>query len=361
MSIKSLWCLRRLSLHPFLQPAIRPSANVIHHAPRTPKLRHLSSTPPRHGPRTRFTMKQTAAQENKSRGGSADSFSGIPVSESELPSLTFWKKYAVPPLVPPGTVTPEECDEVCREYVALFTADPSSRPRTLPEFLTLHYIAGVIMSSSTGRFGLSLHILHQLIRQDYAPSILTLSNVAVKGGYLLSNIRFAYAKDGLEVLSRGTTNYRLDALTLLGQAYGALNTPEDDLKALKFLTTAEEVFAEKPYIPWVWHASAVLAQSEIYMRQKRPDLARELFKKHAQRFDKAEVHYAYAMLLPESDPERMHLLEQAAISVCPPAARELARIEQQRAKEPGLSKRDRRDFEVLADEWLMIAGDKEIA
>ncbi|KAI1094582.1 hypothetical protein F5B19DRAFT_445209 [Rostrohypoxylon terebratum] len=364
MSTKSLRHLRRLSPHLSLQPAVRPSANIIHHATQTSNFCHLSSL--RH--QFKYINKQKAPSDPNSHRVSPESFSYIKLTESDIPPLSFWKTFVTPPLVPADAVTAEECDETCREYVAQFAATPAARSRAaLPPLLTLHYIASVLMNSPSGKPGLAMHIMYQLVRKSYAPSILTLSWFAVKTGHLLSDIRFAHAREGLEALANPakgkstSTQYRLDALTLLGQAYGARNTPRDDVKALGFLTTAAEVFAEKPNSLWVWHASAVLVQSEIYMRQKRPDLALSLFEMHAQKLDNANVLYAYAMLLPDHHPKRTPMLERAAISACLPAALELGRIEQRRAKEPGLSARERRDCEVLADEWFMIAGERRAA
>ncbi|KAI0883441.1 uncharacterized protein GGS22DRAFT_167006 [Annulohypoxylon maeteangense] len=348
MSTKSLRRLIRLPLTLTLQPTNRPAPNIIPQSPRTPHLRPLSSTP------RPAKARPSAHRANVVR---------IQFTEADIPPLSFWETHAKPPLIPADTVTPEDCHAACQDYVPLALENKPDWRRVFNPFFTLHYVA-VILLNTPGNTSLALHILHTGIALNYAPSILTVARLAFKTNKL-DDSRFVAAKEGLGRLSspprKGPGSlYRPDALTLSGLAASALQTPKDDERALKFFEEAASVYASVPNAEWQWRTSAVLEQSKIRLRQKRPDLAREVLENNVRELDNAEVLYAYAMLLPDSDPARVRMIERAAISASPGAAREMGRIELERASQPGLSERDRRDRWVFANEWFRIAGDKSI-
>ncbi|KAI2471668.1 hypothetical protein F4781DRAFT_386276 [Annulohypoxylon bovei var. microspora] len=357
MSTKSFRHLKRLPLYIFWQTTIRPTLprNISHHAIQV----SLYSTPS-HATKDRSSALRFRVPANR------NSFEHVRFTAADAPPLSFWEAYTQPPLVPPDSVTPSACHEACRKYVSLSLEDGANWRSRCPSLFTLHYVA-VILINSSGNKDLAMHVLHTGVTQGYAPTVLTTARLALKAGKL-GRPQFEIAKEALERLSypvssnanRGN-HYRPDALTLSGLAASSMNTPKDTDRALKLFSEAAASFASSPGSSWQWRASAVLEHSKILLRQKRPDLARAVLGAQVRDLDNAEACHAYAMLLPPSDPERLALLERAAISGVEAAARELARVELERAAEPRLSKREQRDRRIIADEWLRIAGDEAVA
>lgn len=350
----------RLSLHLSRQAAIRPT-KIIHHAGRIPHLRPLTSTP--------FRLAKARVPPHR------NSFAQVRFTLADVPPLSFWVNHVRPPLIPDGEVSPAECLEACRRYASLAIEDaPGWRQRALSPtgpggnredgtipLSTLHYASIMLMSSPATGGHLATHMLHTGVTLDYAPSVLAMARMALKVGRL-HDPQFAATKEALERLASGPKSdpyYRPDALTLMGLLHARQGTPAGDERALRFFSDAEKA-ARVPNAVWQWRPSAVLGQSRTYVRRKQPDRAREVLQIAAKELDNAEVCFEYAMLLPADDPERMPMLERAAVSGVEGAAREMGRIELQRAAEEGLSSAERREREVLADEWLAIAGDKAL-
>ncbi|KAI1213431.1 uncharacterized protein F4807DRAFT_456774 [Annulohypoxylon truncatum] len=367
MPSKSIRHLTRLPLYLFLQPAIRPSTTItiIHHALRAPKPRYLSSSTPYHIRKSPTNNRHNGfTTEPPKHTSTRTKFTG-----SDAPPLSFWETYARPPLVPPDTVTPEACHTACKQYVSLALENLPNWQRRCPSLFTLQYVILVLMNSP-GSTALAMHITHTLVSLDYAPAILSLAYLGFRSGQLESNIHLTQAKQGLERLSSLTppnrsssssSTYRADALTLAGLIAASRQTPKDDTRALNLFTEASTAFTSSATAQWQWRASAVLAEGKIHARRSRPDLARAVYAAHARELDNADVLYAYAMLLERTDPARVPMLERAAVSACAGAAREMARVELERAEDAGLSKGERYVRRVLADEWLRIAGEKEAA
>ncbi|KAI1454986.1 hypothetical protein F4805DRAFT_295463 [Annulohypoxylon moriforme] len=343
----------RLPLYLPPQPATRSATNIIRHGPRTPHFRPLSYTP--RSPRNPTAKKTFMGPLFKYSIPQLTNKTPIRFSKTEIPPLSFWEAYAQPPLVPPETVTPEACRDACERYVTLAPEGGTGWRNHLPPLLTLYYTSVVLLNSPGNTTTLAVHMLQTGAALKYGPSILTTMRIAYKLDKS-DDHRFAKASEGLAVLCSGKGQYRPDALTLSGLIASSTQSPKDDVRALKLFKEAAAAFSANPSSLWQWRISAVLEKSKIYVRQKQPDLARAVLKENVSELDNADVLYAYAMLLPDSDPERVSMLERAAISASSAAAQEMGRIEQERASEPGLSDRERHDRRVLADEWFRIAG-----
>ncbi|OTA85093.1 hypothetical protein M434DRAFT_400255 [Hypoxylon sp. CO27-5] len=350
------------SLHLYRQAAIRPT-KIIYHAGRIPHLRPLTSTP--------FRPAKVRVPLHR------NTFAQVRFTLADVPPLSFWTSNARPPLIPAGEVSPDEFLAACRRYASLAIEDaPGWRQRdlsttasrgnlgndgTIP-FSTLHYASILLMRSPAAGGHLATHILHTGVTLNYAPSVLTMARLGLKAGKL-DGLQFSPAKEALERLASARNrdpHYRPDALTLMGLLHARQGTSAGDERALRFFGGASEAAAREPGAAWQWRPSAVLEQSRTYIRRKQADRAREVLRVAARELDNADVCFEYAMLLPVDDPERMPMLERAAVSGVEGAAREMGRIEALRAKEEGLSSAERREREVLADEWLGIAGDKAL-
>ncbi|OTA60779.1 hypothetical protein K449DRAFT_383512 [Hypoxylon sp. EC38] len=352
------------SLHLSRQAAIR-STKIIHNAGRIPHLRPLTSTP--------FQLAKVRVPLHR------NTFAQVRFTLADVPPLSFWTSNARPPLIPDGEVSPAEFLAACRRYAYLAIEDaPGWRQRhlstttttasggnfandgTIP-LSTLHYASILLMRSPAAGGHLATHILHTGVTLNYAPSVLTMARLGLKAGKL-DNLQFSPAKEALERLASGRNRdpyHRADALTLMGLLHARQGTSAGDERALRFFGDAAEA-AKTPGATWQWRPSAVLEQSRTYIRRKQVDRAREVLRTAARELDNADVCFEYAMLLPADDPERMPMLERAAVSGVEGAAREMGRIELERVAEEGLSSAERREREVLADEWLGIAGDKAL-
>ncbi|KAI0834829.1 hypothetical protein F5Y06DRAFT_277993 [Hypoxylon sp. FL0890] len=348
----------------YRQAGIRPTnTKTVCHAGRISHLRPLSTTP------FRPAKARVLAHRN--------SFAQVRFTLANVPALSFWESHVGPPLVPEGEVLPAECLEACRRYASLAIEDaPGWRQRALTPAVTtsgehnsddpiplstLYYAAVLLMRFPSEGGHLATHILHTGVTLNYAPCILTMARVGIITDKL-NRPQFEPTKEALEKLASNPNReayYRADALTLMGLFHARQGTSAGDDRALQFFRDAEKV-ARAPNATWHWRSSAALEQSRIYIRRKQPDLAREVLRVAAPKLDNAELCFEYAMLLPPDDPERMVMVQRAAISGVEGAAREMGRIESQRAAEEGLSSTERREREILADEWLGISRDKAL-
>ncbi|KAI4868951.1 hypothetical protein F4820DRAFT_408361 [Hypoxylon rubiginosum] len=347
-----------------------------------------------------------------------NSFEKVRFTIADVPPLSFWAEYIKHPMIQPDEVSAAECLEACRRYAALAIENsPGWRQRALTttaptittsngnsggassqddgkvSLRTLNYVFAFLIQSGTAGH-LATHIMHSGVMLGHAPSVLTAARLALERD-LLDRPHFAPAKEALERLaasasssspsssSRSSTKrldrgnssgdgdgdyYLADALTAMGLIHARQNTPAGDERALRFFDRASHAAAAAA--AWQWRASAVLAQTKIHLRRGRRDRARELLRETAPMLDNAEAYYQYAQLLEGEidDPERVALLERAAVGGAEGAAREMSRVELLRLEEEdgekkaggkgGLSEREKRDRRFLADEWLVIAGDK---
>ncbi|KAI1074102.1 hypothetical protein F5B20DRAFT_596652 [Whalleya microplaca] len=359
MSLRHLPLRYRLSplspLSPLTQITHQP-----HHTP-IPHPRPLSSTP--HPSR----MAKVPPHRN--------SFAEVRFTASDVPPLDFWERLARPPLITPDlapTLTASAIADAATRYAALALENaPGWRTHLHRHQLSphaLHAAAAMILTGGGSRtFYLALHILHTLTGAGYAPATLTTARLALRTrGTPLSSPQFAGAREGLERLWRRRES--ADACTLMGLVYAAGNTPEDERSALQCFRAAREVDDVKGVHArgkargeeWQWKASALLHMGRIYLRRGQREKAEMAFREGVCELDNAEACYCYATLLAEDDPQRVGLLEKAAMSGVVEAARELGRLELKRVDEEGLSKTEKLDRQVLADEWLGVAGDKAL-
>lgn len=360
MSVPYIRHLVRLPLYQPWQGAIRPT-KLIRPAGRIPHLRPLTSTS--------FRLAKARVLPHR------NTFAQVRFTLADVPQLSFWTKHARPPLIPDGEASPAEFLEACQRYASLAIEDaPGWRQRALTPsptggnrdegtipLSTLHYASSILMRFPAAGGHLATHILHTGVTLNYAPSVLTMARLGLKAGRL-DDPQFALAKEALERLAsspKSDAYYRPDALTLMGLLHARHGTSAGDERALRFFSDAEKA-ARVPNAAWQWRPDAVLEQGRTYLRRKQPDRAREVLSSAVKEVDNADVCFEYAMLLPADDPERMPMLERAAVSGVEGAAREMGHIESQRAAEEGLSSAERREREFIADEWLGIAGDKAL-
>ncbi|KAI0181082.1 hypothetical protein GGR52DRAFT_583526 [Hypoxylon sp. FL1284] len=321
--------------------------------------------------------------------------------ESDVPPRSFWEERAAPPYIGGDEVTPEECFDACRRYAALAVeGTPGWRRRALVvshptrarardssgkiSMYTLHYVAVLMIQRvSNDANHMLMHILQTGVVLRYAPSILTLANLALRRN-LLDRQHFEPTKEALEELAYPSSSssaaksapaarsistrppkpdpYRADALTLLGMEQARLNTDDGDRRALRHLEDAEAAAAAfaatQPSAPsdysfWSWHATCLLEQARIHERRGRASRAREVLRAAATAgsLDNAAVCYRYAMLLPADDPARAPLLRRAAVSGVDDAAREMSRVE--------LAPLEREERARKRKDWLRRFGGRE--
>ncbi|KAI0816632.1 hypothetical protein GGR55DRAFT_627940 [Xylaria sp. FL0064] len=272
----------------------------------------------------------------------------------------------------------------------------------------LHYTA-VMMAMDPGGAGesavhLAIHILHTLSGLGYTPSTLTLVQFA-----LLRNVQgqpqFEAAVEGLERLlrrigdgssssssdaksvSKGRkSDFAADACTLRALIYEKENTREGDNNALRWFRRAYELGqptsstadqtpkreAKKedaseggveaaPFDPrWQWKTSFALGVGRIRMRRRELEKARDMYAMAASELDNAEGYWSLADVLDkmgQNDTEKyVEALEKAAISGNLEAARKLGEREWDRTVGGGLSKWEKRKRQVVAEEWMAVAG-----
>ncbi|OTB08501.1 hypothetical protein M426DRAFT_317123 [Hypoxylon sp. CI-4A] len=337
------------------------------------------------------SITSTPASQAKARAvPHRNSFAQVRFTAADVPALSFWTAHVHPPLVQNKEVSPTECLEACQQYASLAIEDnPGWRQRAITisssptakegeaiSIYTLHYVAIMLMQSPGQGGHIATHILNTGVTLGYAPSILTFARLGLKANKLDAP-HFQGVREALEKLanpsatsnrssgnSEDTSIYRPDALTLLGLH----QAPQNPDKALQLFTSASKAFttpsASTP-TEWQWRATALLSQARILLRRRQSRQALAILRAGARETDNADLCYLYASLLDDDDdddkdPERLAMLERAAVSGVEDAAREMARVERARSAEEGLGAWERRLSAVLADEWAAVAGDKAI-
>ncbi|KAI1162327.1 hypothetical protein F5B18DRAFT_624818 [Nemania serpens] len=266
---------------------------------------------------------------------------------------------------------------------------------------TLHYVAVLIATGPAGEAShIALHILHTLTRLDYAPSILTLARMALRRK-LLGQPQFDPAARALERMLRriddgssgsesggksaskdGITDLAADACTLSAMIHAAEDTREGDNNALRWFRRAYEVDAAAAALRpspttaaqeggkvdgsasfnphWQWKLSFALGVAAIRVKRGETAKARDMYAIASTELDSATGYFEMAKLLEKmgkaDTDEYAAALEKAATSGDPQAARRMAEMEWRRAAEGGLGKWERRKRQVLAEEWMAIAG-----
>ncbi|KAI1282267.1 hypothetical protein F5Y07DRAFT_351972 [Xylaria sp. FL0933] len=273
---------------------------------------------------------------------------------------------------------------------------------------TLHYTALMMALDLTGAGQsaghLALHILHTLSGLNYTPSTLTLVRFALSRN-VQDRPQFEPAVEALErvlrrigdgssssssdakSVSKGhQSDFAADACTLRALIYEKENTREGDINALRWFRRAYELGqpmssaadqvqkreAEKedaseggveaaPFDPrWQWKTSFALGVGRIRMRRGELEKARDMYAMAASELDNANGYLSLADVLEkmgQTDTEKyVESLEKAAISGNLEAARKLGEREWGRTVEGGLSKWEKRKSQVVAEEWMGVAG-----
>ncbi|KAI1757426.1 hypothetical protein F4782DRAFT_478550 [Xylaria castorea] len=293
------------------------------------------------------------------------------------------------------------------------TADQSPHGKDEDETLsayTLHYVAVmIVMNRLVDALHLATHILHTLTGLDYVPSILTLVRIGLTR-QMLDQPQFEPAVQGLErtlrrigdgsdkdTTSSGGNKIDLaaDACTLRALIYAAENTREGDTNALRWFRRAYKIggtaapttsqAASQPYSKgqqkgevggaskdsdeiegahfdphWQWKASFALGVAAICMKRGEPEKAAAMYALAASELDNATGYLEMANVLEKTGKadtdQYVEALEKAAVSRDREAARKLGTREWDRAAEKGLGKWEKRKRQVIAEEWMGVAG-----
>ncbi|KAI1354545.1 hypothetical protein F5Y01DRAFT_273213 [Xylaria sp. FL0043] len=273
---------------------------------------------------------------------------------------------------------------------------------------TLHYTASMIAMDLTGAGQsaghLAIHILHTLSGLGYMPSTLTLVRFALSRN-VQGQPQFEPAVEALERILRRIgdgsssssgdaksvskghkSDFAADACTLRALIYEKENTREGDINALRWFrrayelgqptsSTADQVQKREAgeenasegeveaatFDPrWQWKTSFALGVGRIRMRRGELEKARDMYAMAAAELDNANGYLSLADALEkmgQTDTEKyVESLEKAAISGNLEAARKLGEREWGRTVEGGLSKWEKRKRQVVAEEWMGIAG-----
>ncbi|KAI1505409.1 hypothetical protein F5X99DRAFT_243339 [Biscogniauxia marginata] len=404
---------RQLSVLLRLTPRPHPVTNPLRHTSTSlsllPLSSHLHTTPT-----ARATARAVPGR---------DRLSEARFTHADIPPQSFFASQLRPPLVRPDTaLTPESCHRAVTQYVGLALTrsgrwreklplrddddgeDPphdqgqqqrQQRQRApLPSLETLHAAASAIaLSPRAGRpTDLALHILHTGVTRAYPPSVLTMVRIALVSSGALGRPFLAPAEEALRRLAEGRgaggdgdrdTRYAPDACTLMGLICAAKGTCRDDEAALMWFRRAAE-FArggdvgaggdekeggvekekekerDEDEDRWQWRTSFLLAAAEIRLKMGEEGKAKPLLQYAADVGDNADACFMYSLLLNEDDPKRPFYMEKAAVSGVQYACRELGTKMMKQVDEEGLSRRERKERQVLAGEWLALAGDQAV-
>ncbi|KAI0476970.1 hypothetical protein F4859DRAFT_69720 [Xylaria cf. heliscus] len=344
-----------------------------------------------------------------------NTFARVRFTREDIPPREYWEAKANVPNPIAKDVSADECFRAAQAYAhaalkdapgwrekLITTADrsPDEEERTLSAY-TLHYVAVTIIVGGGGPAAhLATHILHTLTGLDYVPSILTMVRMALQRK-VHGQPQFEHAVQGLERTlrrigdgsssSRSSSNNNIDlaadACTLRALLHMEQNTREGDNDALRWFRRAYEIggttstttppkanqpqneadAASKgsegaPFDPyWQWKASFALGVAAIRLKRGELDKAADMYELASSGLDSAAGYAKLAAVLErrgEADTDRyLEALEKAAASGDKDAARRMGMRAWHRAEEAGLSKREKRRRQVVAEEWMAVAGD----
>ncbi|KAI0400967.1 hypothetical protein F4802DRAFT_619438 [Xylaria palmicola] len=292
--------------------------------------------------------------------------------------------------------------------------------KTLSAYTLHHIAVKLILTQPGPATHLAMHILDTLTRLDYAPSILSLARLAYQRHMLdqpqferamagLERIlRRVSDSSGdtststsTSTKSANTGDFAADACTLRGLVYAAENTAKGDDNALWWFREADKVAGSAPepgaaaaaagtapaaaaqqaasgggggggdqtgevvegphFDPrWQWKESFFTGVAGIQLRRGELDQAAGTYARAAAALDSAAAYLGAAGVLEKmgraGTAEYAEALEKAAVSGNLEAARRLGVREWDRAAEPGLGKAEKRRRQVLAEEWMAVAG-----
>ena len=287
-------------------------------------------------------------------------FSKVRFKREDVPSLSFWAQRARLPLV--GDLPPEECLATAQKYADLaIEGAPNWRRKLTTEhhlsLYTLHYIVAMIITGlPSPTWHMAMHMLDTCVQLSYAPSVLTSVRLAYTRG-LLGQSQFSHAAEAFaRILARRDDP---NACTLQGLIFAAQDKPGADAKALKWFRLAVQIGGEEPWA-WDWQASCFIGMAKIYLKQGEKGKAKETLRHAAVGLDSSEACLLYANTFDQDDAERVMWLKKAAVSGKEAAARELGQVALRELKVGNLSSEKRKETQLLADEWLAIAGDKAL-
>ncbi|KAI0458372.1 hypothetical protein F5B21DRAFT_460843 [Xylaria acuta] len=282
---------------------------------------------------------------------------------------------------------------------------------------TLHYVAlmitmnGFVKTRQAGH--ITTHILHTLAGLDYVPSILTLVHMALRRR-VLDQPQFSPAFQALErtlqrigdgsgknnsTSSGSKVDLAADACTLRALIYAEENTREGDNNALRWFRRAYEIGgaasepgtrgspsgADQPlpkkqeedggvgasadsdgieganFDPhWQWKVSFALGVAAIRMKRGELEKATDMYTMASSELDTTTGYLGMANMLEKmgrTDSDKyVAALEKAAVSGNQEAARKMGTREWDRAAEGGLGKWEKKKRQVVAEEWMAIAG-----
>jgi hypothetical protein len=348
-----------------------------------------------------------------------DSFAKVRFTRDDVPPRAFWETHAKAPLVKDLSAeeclqTAQAYAEAALKDVPgwrqrLVALDDVGGGKTLSTY-TLHYVAVMLAMNSGGNAPhLATHILHTLAGLDYVPSILTLARLALQRR-ALGQPQFELAVEKLERMvkrigdgsgnkasSKGSDiDFAADACTLRALIHAAENTREGDNNALRWFRrayeigsasessvraippTADEVPQEQEdkvdaseesekevegarFDPhWQWKVSFALGVAAIRMKRGELEKAKAMYEMASTELDNATGCYEMANVLEKmgkaDTEEYVESLQKAAVSGNQDAARKMGARERSRAAEAGVSKWEKRKRQVVAEEWMAIAG-----
>lgn len=293
-------------------------------------------------------------------GSRRDAFSEVRFKREDVPSFNFWARRARPPLV--SDLSPEECLAAARGYVDLAVEGaPNWRRKLTTErhisLYTLHYLAAMIITGPPSpAWHMALHMLHTGVQLSYTPSVLTLVRLAHMRN-VLGQAQFSQAEEAFaRILARRDDP---NACTLQGLILAAQDKPSADAKALQWFLSAIQIGGEEPRA-WDWQPSCFIGLAKIYLKQGKKGKAQETLRHAAADLDMPEACWLYANTFDQDDAERMVWLKKAAVSGNLAAARELGQATLRELNVDNLSSEKRKERQLLADEWLAIAGDKAL-
>lgn len=402
--------------------------SVHNHAVTSPCIRSLSTTATRPDKSRRISVP---------RRKTAATFDIPQFTVDDVPPAFVLDSVLAHPATPTylSGMTGAQCQSLLSEYATrtLSLADPArdfrqvfqallKRGKSVPEspeviaskmralYATLHSIAGMLVQGPPGPvFNLALHIMHALCKLDYAPSVLTVSRIALVGGKV-GQPQFGPAVDRFERLVKSLTAYRpaassskakkgkgggssesdaaavdieeeeaaslrANAFALKGMMLAAAKqdkptpSPEDYCEVLKYFEAAVGGSATKVQsrnsssgsptssLTFDWQTPCMIGMGHCYLALGATKQAHAAWKFAAEELDDKNATALYAIhALQPDDPAREALLLKAAVSDSKLAIDELNRLyHNEEGKEQG-SKWDLLFKKVVRDEWGMFAS-----
>ncbi|KAI1330323.1 hypothetical protein F5Y16DRAFT_14360 [Xylariaceae sp. FL0255] len=327
-----------------------------------------------------------------------DYFSQPRFVPGDVPPLAFWQS-ANPDL------DPNESMEIARAY-ARAAVNGEIKPGLANESINrrfpvekLHKVATGLMKAGSGSpILLMLHMLHHLQSRGFLPSLLTMINFSFMTKMTLP-MEFKEPLDRFEANLQKVEkeiedeprardlyyNYGADLCTLRALMCAREGTAQADREALRWYQRAYKIgtlYHPDPQVAaeltsghgvtsktdkfWQLKPRFVLGLADLRLKRGELDKAEELYRVAARDLDLADGYDSLAKILAKKGKrdteEYRQCLLKAAVSGKPDAARELAELESERAKEEGLSAWEKKKRSVFAAEWLDIAnGDRPAA